>query len=218
MNRVSRSIAQQLLDAELAINNTLASPTILAAVGLYGYSQIRMEAAKTLFQEALELTEKQMKEYGDQYEATAGVQRAWDEAAVAYAASLKIARIAFRGNNAARNALGLEGIRKQSLSGWLSEARRFYNNMLRDAELMAAMETFNYTEAKFEAEAALVEAVAAASELQHRERGVAQETTKLRDEKLDALMQWLADFKAIAEIALADSPQQLEQLGWVVGP
>ncbi|MBK8431612.1 MAG: hypothetical protein IPL28_10130 [Chloroflexi bacterium] len=104
------------------------------------------------------------------------------EAAVAYAASLKIARIAFRGNNAARNALGLEGIRKQSLSGWLSEARRFYNNMLRDAELMAAMETFNYTEAKFEAEAALVEAVAAASELQHRERGVAQETTKLRDE------------------------------------
>ena len=218
MNRVSRSIAQQLLDAELAINNTLASPTILAAVGLYGYSQIRMEAAKTLFQEALELTEKQMKEYGDQYEATAGVQRAWDEAAVAYAASLKIARIAFRGNNAARNALGLEGIRKQSLSGWLSEARRFYNNMLRDAELMAAMEIFNYTEAKFEAEAALVEAVAAASELQHRERGVAQETTKLRDEKLDALMQWLADFKAIAEIALADSPQQLEQLGWVVGP
>ncbi|MBK8431611.1 MAG: hypothetical protein IPL28_10125 [Chloroflexi bacterium] len=78
MNRVSRSIAQQLLDAELAINNTLASPTILAAVGLYGYSQIRMEAAKTLFQEALELTEKQKKEYGDQYEATAGVQRAWD--------------------------------------------------------------------------------------------------------------------------------------------
>lgn len=218
MNRVSRSIAQQLLDAELAINNTLASPTILAAVGTYGYTAIRMQTAKALFQEALELTEKQKKEYGDQYEATAGVQRAWDEAAVAYAASLKIARIAFRGNNAARNALGLEGIRKQSLSGWLSEARRFYNNMLRDAELMAAMETFNYTEAKFEAEAALVEAVAAASELQHRERGVAQETTKLRDEKLDALMQWLADFKAIAEIALADSPQQLEQLGWVVGP
>ena len=218
MNRISRSIAQQLLDAELAINNTLASPTILAAVGTYGYTATRMQTAKALFQEALELTEKQKKEYGDQYEATAGVQRAWDEAAVAYAASLKIARIAFRGNNAARNALGLEGIRKQSLSGWLSEARRFYNNMLRDAELMAAMETFNYTEAKFEAEAALVEGVAAASELQHRERGVAQETTKLRDEKLDALMQWLADFKAIAEIALADSPQQLEQLGWVVGP
>ena len=145
MNRVSRSIAQQLLDAELAINNTLASPTILAAVGTYGYTAIRMQTAKALFQEALELTEKQKKEYGDQYEATAGVQRAWDEAAVAYAASLKIARIAFRGNNAARNALGLEGIRKQSLSGWLSEARRFYNNMLRDAELMAAMEIFNYT-------------------------------------------------------------------------
>ena len=83
MNRVSRSIAQQLLDAELAINNTLASPTILAAVGTYGYTATRMQTAKALFQEALELTEKQKKEYGDQYEATAGVQRAWDEAAVA---------------------------------------------------------------------------------------------------------------------------------------
>jgi hypothetical protein len=33
---------------------------------------------------------------------------------------------------------------------------------------------------------------------------------------MDELDQWLADYKAIAQVALSDSPQQLEQLGWVV--
>jgi len=33
--------------------------------------------------------------------------------------------------------------------------------------------------------------------------------------RLDELDQWLADYKVIACIALEDTPQQLEKLGWV---
>ena len=75
---------------------------------------------------------------------------------------------------------------------------------------------YTYTQAKLQTEAALVENVATLSEVQDKERGEAQEATKIRDAKLDQLDQWLADYKAIAEIALSASPQQLEQLGWVV--
>lgn len=119
------------------------------------------------------------------------------------------------GDEAARTALGLSGTRKRTLNGWLDQARRFYNNMLRTPDFVAAMTPFSYAQTKLEAESALVEAVATASELQDKERGEAQEATKLRDAKMDELDQWMADFKAIAEIALAASPQQLEKLGWV---
>lgn len=218
MTRPMKSIAQRLLDAETAINNSLNNPDILTAVTPFGYDQARLEAARTLYTEARNLTEQQQREYGEQYEATAVVKRAWDTAEAAYSSALKIARIAFRGNETARNALGLGGTRKQSLSGWLDQARRFYNNLLRDPAFVTTMSAYNYDQAKLEAESALVQAVAEASELQDRERGEAQEATKARDAKLDELDQWLADYKAIAEIALADSSQRLEQLGFGAVP
>jgi hypothetical protein len=58
--------------------------------------------------------------------------------------------------------------------------------------------------------------VVAANAAQDRERGEAQEATQVRDAKMDELDQWTADYKAIAQVALSDSPQQLEQLGWIV--
>jgi hypothetical protein len=216
MTNPHKSIAQRLLDAERAINNTLANPAILTAVTNFGYDQTRLEAARTLQEEARTLADKQKQEYGEQYEATQTVQAAWDEAATAYSAALKIARIVFRGSESARNSLVLSGTRKQSLSGWLDQARRFYNNMLHNPDFVAAMTPYSYDQARLEAEAALVQAVAEASDAQDRERGEAQEATLARDAKLDELDQWLADYKAIAEVALAASPQQLEQLGWVV--
>lgn len=216
MPKATKSIAQRLLDAEVAINNTLSSPGILTAVTPFGYTQERLETARALNQEARELTDRQKMAYGRQFEATQTVQKAWDEAALAYSAAVKIARIAFRDSPTAQNALSINGARKKTLSGWLDQARRFYNNMLQDPEFIAAMVPFSYDQAKLEAEAALVQAVATASEAQDKARGVAQEATQLRDAKLDELDRWLADYKAVAEIALAASPQQLEQLGWVV--
>jgi hypothetical protein len=177
-----------------------------------------LEALNALHAEALALTEQQQHEYGEQYAATDTVQQAWDTADAAYSTAVKIARIAFRGDEVARNALGLSGTRKRSLSGWLDQARRFYNNLLRTPGFITTMSAYTYDQAKLTAEANLVEATAAASEAQDKERGEAQEATKLRDAKLDELDQWLADYKVIAEVALAPSPQMLEQLGFGVVP
>jgi len=216
MAKPTKSIAQRLFEAERAINNSLKTPEILATVTLFGYPQLRIEEARTLQEEARALTELQEKEYGEQYEATQNVQEAWEKAAVAYSAALKIARVAFRGQKAAAGSLQLTGTRKQSLSGWLKQARGFYGNLLKDPALVAIMTPYSYDQIKLEAESALVQAVADASDTQDTERGQAQAATLTRDAKLDELDQWVADYKAVAEVAFADSPQMLEQLGWVV--
>ena len=216
MARPNISIAERLFNAERAINNTLKTPEILATVTPFGYDQLRLEAAQAIYEETVDLVDLQEKEYGEQYEATQNVKDAWEKAAVAYSAALKIARIAFRGQKAAAGSLQLTGTRKQSLSGWLKQARSFYSNLLKDPTLVAVMTPFSYDQTKLEAEAALVQAVSDASDVQGTERGQAQAATLARDAKLDELDQWLADYKAIAEVAFADSAQMLEQLGWVV--
>ncbi len=216
MARPNISIAERLFEAERAIKNSLSTPEILDAVTIFGYTQVRLEAALALYEEARELTNIQKKEYGEQYEATEAVQKAWDTASITYGAAVKIARIAFRSQKSAQGALVLNGTRKQSLSGWIDQARRFYDHMLADPAYIAAMTPYSYDQAKLEAEAALVQAVMDASEKQDKERGQAQEATLARDAKLDELDQWVADYKAVAQVALAETPQKLEQLGWVV--
>ena len=215
MSTVRKSIAQRLLDAHLAISNSINTPEILAAVTPYGYDLPRLQAAATLHDRVMELDQLQRMEYGEQHEATAVMHNAWDDAKATYMNTLKIARIALRGNNKARTGLGLSGDRKQSISGWLKQASTFYNNLLRNPDFIAAMTPYSYDQAKLEAGAALVRAVAEANDLQEQERGDAQDATQARDAKMDELDQWLADYKVVAHIALGDTSQQLEKLGWI---
>jgi hypothetical protein len=216
MTRSMKSIAQRLLDAEMSIKGTLNNPQILTAVTPFGYDQTRMEAGLALFDEARLLTELQGKEYGEQYKATSTLEQTQAQADVAYRAALKIARVAFEGDDSARKALLLNGVRKKSMSGWLEQTRHFYNNLLRSPAFLAIMAAYNYPQAKLEAEAAMVEAVQTTHELQNKERGEAQAATKRRDAKLAEMDKWVAAYKKVAEVALAASPQAMEQLGWVV--
>lgn len=48
---------------------------------------------------------------------------------------------------------------------------------------------------------------------QKNETGEAQAATQARDKKLDELAKWVSDLRAVAKVALADDPQQLEKLG-----
>ena len=211
-----RSISDRLLEAQVAIDNSLNIPAILNAVSAFGYDLARLQAARALYDEVMALVAAQKREYGDQYEATAVLQTAWDSADAAYKRTLKVCRILFKGNAKAAGALNLSGSRKKSLSGWLEQAITFYTNLLNTPDFITALAEFGYDQAKLEAEAALVQAVENANAAQDKERGEAQESTLARDAKLDELDEWVARYKKVAQLALEESPQQLEQLGWVV--
>jgi len=209
-----RSIDERLLAAQVAIDNALGDAGIQAAMGDYGYDAAKLGAGRALYEDALALVNAQKAEYGDQYEASAAVRAAWDAAGRAYSNALAVARVALQDDPKARAAMMLGGTRKQSLSGWIEQATAFYTNLLGDGGLMAAMANFGYTQAKLEAEQALVQVVMAANLAQEKEKGEAQDATKQRDASLDALDRWMSDFKAIAQVALEENAQWLEKLGF----
>ena len=215
MTTPHKSIDQRLADAQLAISNSLNSPEIMVVVTPYGYGTVVLEAAYNLYKECVELVAIQKDEYGDQYEATVALQTIWDTANRTYMDTRKISRIALRGREKAKVTLGLNAKRKKSIGGWMEQTAVFYSNMLRNPDFIAAMTPYGYDQLKLEAEAALMQEVVTANGVQENERGDAQEATKTRDAKLDELDQWLADYKIIAKIALQDTPQQLEKLGWI---
>ncbi len=216
MSEQRKSMDQRLLEARIVIDNSLSNQDILDAVTLFGYDQPRLQAALALYNEVIDLVAAQRKEYGQQYEATNTLQSAWDTADAAYKRTLKISRLVFEGNAEARNALGLNGRRKISIGGWIEQTMFFYKALLETPAFIAAMTPYSYDQVKLSAENALVQAVINAKSQQNTERGQAQEATKIRDAKMDELDQWISAYKTVAEVALDETPQKLEQLGWVV--
>jgi hypothetical protein len=216
MSEQRKSMDQRLLEARIVIDNSLSNQDILDKVTLFGYDQERLQAALALYHNVIDLIMTQRIEYGEQYEATNTLQAAWDTADAAYKRTLKISRLVFEGNAEARNALGLNGRRKTSIGGWIEQTMFFYKAMLETPAFIAAMTPYSYDQAKLSAENALVQAVIDAKSQQNTERGQAQEATKARDAKMDELDQWISAYKIVAEVALDESPQKLEQLGWIV--
>ncbi len=209
-----QSIADRLAAARLAIEGAMTDPEIQAALSVFGYDQARIEKGLALYQETRSLNEAQMARYGDQYDATANMNSAFEIADSAFAVSRRIARIAMKDNPKALGWLRLNESRKKSFAKWAVQAEAFYNNLLAEPALIAEMGRFGYDQSRLEAEVAQVRAAISADVTQEGAKGQAQEGTLMRDEELDALDEWMSDFKAIARIALTDNPQRLEKLGF----
>ena len=212
--RKHKTIRDRLTAAELAVGNALADANIRAALALYGYDEAQLQEGQSLYQEARALAEQQQVDYGEQHEASQNLGALWEEANSVYTRSLQIARIALRDHISAENALMLSGERKKSFSGWQEQAHTFYSNLLASREYMIAMALYGYTPESLASESVQVQAVTKANAAQENRKGAAQNAIQLRDASMDALDQWMSDFKTVASLALAENLQHLEKLGF----
>jgi len=202
-----------LAEAELMLSNAASDQTIATALTPFGYTPQRIGEGQTLYQAVKDLHRGQQKEFSEQIAATDAFNAAWDAANKAYGMALRIARVAFKAHLQAAKLLQLQGERHQSIAGWLEQTEAFYAALTSDSALGAAMAAFGYPAAKLAAEYQAVQAVRGLRNQQSKETGEAQHATEQRDKSLVILDAWLADFRAVSKVALADQSQQLEKLG-----
>ncbi|MGE5605701.1 MAG: hypothetical protein ACM3YE_08430 [Bacteroidota bacterium] len=205
--------ADFLMSAKTMIENALSDDTVKTALANYGYDEARLQAGKALYDEALELDLAQKKETGEKVAATAEFNNLWAEADQQYMKTLKVARIVLKDLYKADQAAMLYGVRKQSFNGWQEQAVSFYANILNDPELLAAMARYGYPEEKLKEEYEMVKQVVAKNLRQKKEKGESEQATRIRDQKLDELADFVSDLRGIAKVALADIPDYLEKLG-----
>lgn len=207
------TISEQMLDTKVSLDNATSDPDIKQALAPFNYDDNRMAQGRTLYDNAAALIAKQKKEFGEQIEATGDLEAKWAAAKTPYAIAHKVSKIAFKDDPGALKKLMVDGKRKQSLSGWLEQAGVFYTNLLADESLIAKMATFGYNRKKLENEAMQVKAVADANSKQEAEKGDEVRATRLRDQALDQLDEWMSDFMKIANIALDGQEGLKKKLG-----
>ena len=183
---------------------------------VYGYTPDKLNQLLALYQEVFDLYLAQKTEYSEQLAATHSFQEAWKTAHTDYIRLVKLGRIIFKGDYAAFVKLTLNEERKKSFSGWLAQARTFFNALLADAALLSRYEQYGTDQDAIQDAFALVETAEQAHTAKLKETGEAQQATKERDARLDVLDSSMAEFYALARLACEDAPQLLEMLGITV--
>ena len=211
----NNTIDSKLLSAKVALENALNNDHIKTELALYGYDETALNVGLALYEDAEQKHSAQKKEYGDQYAASDSFNTALDTANALYMRHVKIARVALRNNRGAAASLEIDGRRKKTYSGWIKQAAIFYTNALADTAVQTALTKFGITTEVLNEGKAAVSDVESKLAAQLKEKGEAQNATEARDQALEDLMDWMADFIAISRIAMETNPQYLETLGIV---
>jgi hypothetical protein len=198
------------------INGAMTNPEVMNRLTSFGYGQEKMTEGKNLLDRTQGEVIAQQKEYGEQYSAYEAVESLWTKNQTDYRQTLDLCRIGLKNKVGALHSLRASGGRNRSLTGFIKDARVLYSNLLDQPELLEAMLPFGITETKLTAALDGIAALEAAYQNYLKERGEAQDSTINRDALFDSLYYWYSDFRAVARIALAGSPQLMEGLGIVV--
>lgn len=130
------TLSEKTLQAQTLLNNALNNPEILKALTGFNYPAEKLQGYQTGYARLDELIQKQKTEYSEQHEATRIFETAADLADDKYIFNLKLARVIFKNNDKAKEALVLNGSRKRSFTGWFTDADTFYKTVLNNPEYL----------------------------------------------------------------------------------
>lgn len=213
MIKLNEAIADFLVGTKILLNNSIDDSIIRSSVALFGYDEIKLSEAKSLFSILEDLYKTQLREYEDQYLAQNVFQNKREVVNEHYMDLITISKIAFKNDIGAQQTLGINQIRKKSYSGWYSQALEFYDNLITSPSYTVTLEAYGQSIEKVKAVKQQILETRIYAEVHKSEKEEAQQTSQIRDEILDLLIEWVSDYKKIARIALKDKPHLLETLG-----
>jgi hypothetical protein len=208
----SRTIAQMLHDAELAIENTLSSAPVRDAVAPFGYDATHLEIGRTLQHAAGLAVQAQQLAEGAQKSTTARVLSTQKHAWAAYQSLAKLARAIYGKTPGRLGALGLKGQMPRGTAAFLNAANKLFSSAKDQAELA----TYGYDADRLVTESAKIQAYKQADVEQEAAKGAKQNATRAQDAALKTMNTWVSQYLQVAQVALKDEPVLLEQLGLTV--
>jgi len=214
--RTKGALSDLIQGHRILVDNCLDDPGISQPLARYGYGVEALKVGKEMLQRLERAQVTQDAEYGDQLAATEAVEKAWKKARETYSDALALARIAFKNSIDAQRSLRLNGVRRESLSGWLEDAKVFYQQLLENPAWVQALERYDYTIPRLTQEWGQVEEVSRLKSVQEREKGEAKGATEARDKLLDEVNEWFSDLREVVKVAFRSDPQKRERLGLVV--
>lgn len=154
---MKKTLAARLERSRLVIDGALANPPLIKKTTPFGYDRKTLQQAHNQYLETYGLQMSKDDELGAQRDATLALRDAQDEAHQLYMKHVKIIRMALPKEEELWKKLGISGKRETTLTGWLSQVNRFYQNT---DQVQEALAQFNVLPEELEQAREKVQAVA----------------------------------------------------------
>lgn len=214
MPKLSRTFAQRISRAELAITGLESDPAITTALTPFGYDVAKRAEGVQLLARANAILVTVQEARAAQLAATQAVKDAEKIARTAYADLATVARTIFKGDTASLAALGLSGPAPKPLAEFLLTADKLFRGAESAPQpIKDKLAGVGYNAAKLASEHAKITALHAANQTQEQAKGTAQNVTPEQEQTLTDLDSYSGQLRKFARIALRATPQLLEKLG-----
>ena len=197
----------------LIFNST--DPQIMEALATIGVDEAYINEGQELFNTTLDLINQQRKEYQEQSLAYDTFYIDKEEAEAIFKRTFKLVNVHASNNENLQDRLQLRA-NSRLIGGWIDDAIAFYNRLLNETEFLSSLERFKLTPKRINEELTYMQNLKKLYSEVLKEKGQAQEATRLRNEKMDELQDYSAKLKVMAELGLENTPQLLEKLGILV--
>ena len=208
------SAEQLITKMKIAFTNA-KEPEILPELETVGLSKGSLDDYLADITNLEQLSQQQIKEYGEQYAETDKFNAKRAEIDNLYARHRNLAKIIFKNDRQANTTLGIDAGRKQAFAAWYQQVSNFYAQLLANADFKTKAEAVNIKDADITAMQTALQEVSALKESQKKELGEAQKATETRDAAIDILYPKYTELIAFAKVLFPDN-QTLEKLGIVV--
>jgi len=205
-------LAEQLLIAKRAYDNTMLNPQISSAMLPFGYDNDKMAVFKELYDQAIIAHNAQVKEYGEKSEAYADFEKFFAVAKYQYSTLRKLLQVALKTDREKLDQLKINDAKKKSVSGLLDQMQVCYSNILTDRIVLEKLAKIGTNELTLQGYRSNYIAAQDAYRIFFKENSEAINATRVRDEKIDALCDFLSDFFILAQIAFANQPDLFKQI------
>jgi hypothetical protein len=211
------TMEERLLAADVAMSNALGDEVIMERLSFLGYDENRVKAGLELLKRVKELYNEQKKEYGEQFEASEAMYKAWEATSILYRQYSTLARVLFKNDTGTLSKLGLDKDQPKKLSDWVAQANQFYTNAMSTPGIQDKMAEYTVTAERLKAASDDVIQLLNFEKNQEKEKSEAQKSTEERNKSFSDLDEYMSDLLKIAKVMLYDKPQLLEKLG-IVSP
>lgn len=205
-------LAEQLFIAGRALDNTTGNPQIRNVMLRFGYDDGKLAEFRELYDKAVEAHNAQVKEYGEKSEAYADFEKFFAVAKYQYSTLRKLLQVALKTDREKLDQLKINDAKKKSVSGLLDQMQVCYSNIFTDRIILDKLAKIGTNELTLQGYRSNYIAAQDAYNSFFKENSEAINATRIRDEKIDALCDFLSDFFVLARIAFANQPDLLKQI------
>jgi hypothetical protein len=198
------------------LENVSNDPYIKEQIKLRGYDDKRLEEGFAMQKKAEESRQNQLRMKDKSKSLNKQLNEKLSTKIKDFTSDIRLLRSAFYRDIGMKEKLHLYGKKKRNISGYLEQARTFYNTILHEQAILEQLVTLNITQETIQEKLKEIDDVEKDFMAFKEVNKDTQEATDESNKDFEKLRDWIRLFQNACRIVLKERPQLLEKVGILV--